>query len=154
MCLLTSLPLLEGLPLPFCILLLLILLSLQLLNSFALVLLSDGLVKNAPFFGQLCYALVNIVKVKMAASLRTLVGLPTIVFLLLVLAKAALEATVVEHVQTDEVRHLVVHDFTLAQLKCQILVVFVSRRFFISTDKLKIEIGRVIENIGANCQKA
>ena len=90
----------------------------------------------------------------MAARLRTLERLPAVRVLLWVLADAAVEAAIVQHVQADEVRHLVVHALALAQLKGQVLVVLVGRCLLVSADQLEVQVCRVVEHVRADRQEA
>ena len=141
LCLLTPLPLFE---IPPCVRF--ILLPLHLLDPLPLVLLPDCFVENAPFVCQCIDSLADVQELEVAAGLRALIRLSAFLFFS-IFTEAAIEAPIIEHVQADEVCHLVVHDFALAELERQVLVVFVSRSFLVAANELKIEVGRIFQHI-------
>ena len=62
----------------------------------------------------------------------------------------ALEVPVVEHVNLDKVNHLIIHDFALANLESQVLVVLVVlRRLRVFTNIVKDELGVMVHDVRA-----
>ena len=70
-------------------------------------------------------------------------------------AFVTIKITIIKHVDLYEINHLIVHDFALANLKCQILVIFVilgGLRVF--TNIIKHQLSIVVHNVRTKCDKA
>ena len=96
-----------------------------------LVFLPDRFVEYAALLSEQSDAANDVVVLEVRASDRALIrqtAAIVVVSFLISACLAAFEAPIIEHVYTDEVCHLVVHLFTIAQLERQIFFLFVFLR--------------------------
>lgn len=71
----------------------------------------------------------------MWTSIRALIGEPTLL-LVFILRLLPFNIAVIKHVNTDEVRHLIIHFFSLAKLERQIFILFVLLRILTILSKI------------------
>ena len=118
---------------------------LLLTNSFlVLVFLFYRVIDHVPLLFQVTHSPNKVYEFEMWTSIRALIGEPTLL-LVFILRLLPFNIAVIKHVNTDEVRHLVIHFFSLAKLERQVFILFVLLRILTILSKIILnQLGRRI----------
>lgn len=119
----------------------------------SLVFLADRFVDDVSLLLKDADAAEQIIVLKVRASLLALVVQATV--LIVLRAFLAVEVPIIEHVDLDEIHHFVVHNFALAYLKRQVLVILVVLRGLrVFANVVEDQLGIVVHDVGANSNEA
>lgn len=98
---------------------------LLLTNSFLVfIFLFNRLINYIPLLLQVPHSAYKVYEFEMWTSVGALIG-ETTFLLIFILRLLTFNIAVIKHVNPDEVRHLIIHFFSLAKLECQIFILLV-----------------------------
>ena len=87
------------------------------------IFLPDRFINDTPLLLQPPYSAEQIYEFKMAASFWALVSQATLLVCFFFIVSVQL--AIIQHVDSDEVGHFIVHFFAFTQLKCQVFIIFI-----------------------------